>query len=90
MCAISMNSYDWDSSESGGKRPKPTPLPHLRLWLTDNLRRIPKLTVDGVDKREFLISLNERWFQQFLQSPGIQYTSSKLQQGKSQQEKVLY
>ena len=26
FCAISSNSYDWDSSESEGKRPKPTPL----------------------------------------------------------------
>ena len=25
MCAISINSYNWDSSESEGKRPKPTP-----------------------------------------------------------------
>ena len=33
MCAILINSYDWDSSESEGKRPKPTPLPHMRLWL---------------------------------------------------------
>ena len=32
MCAISINSYDWDSSESEGKRPKPTPFPHMRLW----------------------------------------------------------
>ena len=32
MCAISINSYDWDSSESEGKRPKATPLPHTRLW----------------------------------------------------------
>ena len=32
MSAISINSYDWDSSESEGKRPKPTPLPHMRLW----------------------------------------------------------
>ena len=31
MCAISINSYDWDSSESEGKRPKPTLLPHMRL-----------------------------------------------------------
>ena len=31
MCAISINSYDWDSSESEGKRPKLTPLPHMRL-----------------------------------------------------------
>ena len=29
MCTISINSYDWDSSESEGKRPKPTPLPHM-------------------------------------------------------------
>ena len=28
MCAISINLYDWDSSESEGKRPKPTPFPH--------------------------------------------------------------
>ena len=33
MCAISIISYNWDSSESEGKRPKPTPLPHMRLWL---------------------------------------------------------
>ena len=32
MCTISINSYDWDSSESEGKRSKPTPLPHMRLW----------------------------------------------------------
>ena len=25
MCAISINSYDWDSSESEGKRPMQTP-----------------------------------------------------------------
>ena len=31
ICAISLKSYDWDSSESEGKRPKPTPLPHMRL-----------------------------------------------------------
>ena len=24
MCPISVNSYDWDWSESEGKRPKPT------------------------------------------------------------------
>ena len=34
MCAISINSYNWDWSESEGKRPKATPLPHMRLWLT--------------------------------------------------------
>ena len=34
MCAISINSFDWDSSESEGKRPKPTPLPHMRLWFS--------------------------------------------------------
>ena len=33
ICAISSNSYDWDSSESGGKRSKPSPLPHMQLWL---------------------------------------------------------
>ena len=32
LCAILSNSYDWDSSESEGKRRKPTPLPHMRLW----------------------------------------------------------
>ena len=32
MCAISINFYGWDSSESEGNRPKPTPLPHMRLW----------------------------------------------------------
>ena len=32
MRAISIDSYEWDWSESGGKRPKPTPLPHVRLW----------------------------------------------------------
>ena len=32
LCAISSNSYDWDLSESEGKRLKPTPLPHMRLW----------------------------------------------------------
>ena len=30
MCAISIISYDWDSSESEGKRPKPTPLPTVK------------------------------------------------------------
>ena len=35
MCAISINMYDWDSSESEGNRPKTTPLPHMRrLWLS--------------------------------------------------------
>ena len=32
MCAISINSYNGDWSESEGKRPKPTPLLHMRLW----------------------------------------------------------
>ena len=31
MFAISSNSYDWDWSESEGKRPKSTPLAHMRL-----------------------------------------------------------
>ena len=31
LCAITSNSYAWESSESEGKRPKPTPLPHMRL-----------------------------------------------------------
>ena len=35
MYAISINSYDWDSSESKGKRPKPTPLQHMRLWFSN-------------------------------------------------------
>ena len=39
MCAISINSYNWDSSESEGKRPKPTPLPHMRL-LFNTARKI--------------------------------------------------
>ena len=30
--SISITLYDWDSSESEGKRAKPTPLPHMRLW----------------------------------------------------------
>ena len=29
--AISSESYDWDSSESEGKRPKPTPSRHMRI-----------------------------------------------------------
>ena len=33
MCAISIYSYDWDSGESEGKRPKPAPLQHMRLCL---------------------------------------------------------
>ena len=44
MCAISINSYDCDSSESKGKKPKPTPLPHMRLWsqfLTEFNRELP-------------------------------------------------
>ena len=28
----SSKSFDWDSSESEGKRPELTPLPHMRLW----------------------------------------------------------
>ena len=32
ICAISIYSYKWDWSELEGKRPMPTPLPHLRLW----------------------------------------------------------
>ena len=32
ICAMSSNSYDWDSSESEGNRSKPTPSPHMRLW----------------------------------------------------------
>ena len=32
MCAISINLYDWDLSESDGKRPELTPLPHMQLW----------------------------------------------------------
>ena len=32
MCATSINSYDWGLSESQGKRPKPTSLPHMQLW----------------------------------------------------------
>ena len=34
ICAISSNSHDWHSSESEGKRPEPTPLPHVRLWIS--------------------------------------------------------
>ena len=34
ICAISSKSYDRDSSESEGKRPEPTHLPHMRLWFT--------------------------------------------------------
>ena len=33
LCAISSNSYDWDSSESEGKRPKSTPLPLFLVLL---------------------------------------------------------
>ena len=33
MCAISMNSCGWDSSELEGKLPKPAPSPRKRLWL---------------------------------------------------------
>ena len=32
MCAFSINSYEWESRESEGKRPKTTPSPHMRLW----------------------------------------------------------
>ena len=32
MCAISINLYNWDWSESEGKRLKPTPLSHMRVW----------------------------------------------------------
>ena len=32
LCAISSNSCDCDLSELEGKRPKLTPLPHMRLW----------------------------------------------------------
>ena len=31
ICAIPSESYDWDPSESEGKRPNPTPLPHMRF-----------------------------------------------------------
>ena len=39
MCAISINSYDWDSRESEGNRPKSTPLPHERLKFMPLLQR---------------------------------------------------
>ena len=39
LCAISSNSYDWDSSESKGKIPKPFSLPHMRLLLIRFLRK---------------------------------------------------
>ena len=32
MCNF-IKSYDWDSSDSEGKSPNPTPLPHVRLWV---------------------------------------------------------
>ena len=41
--AISSNSYGWDSSESEGKRPKPTLLPHMQLWFSKYSNRQQKL-----------------------------------------------
>ena len=35
--AISSKPYYWDSSESEGKSPNPTPLPHMQLLLLDGL-----------------------------------------------------
>ena len=37
ICAISSKSYDWDSSESEGKRPNPTPVSHMWLWFKKHL-----------------------------------------------------
>ena len=50
MCAISINSYDWDSSESEGKRPKPTPLPQMRLWFKMQLVQIELFVCRFIDK----------------------------------------
>ena len=36
ICPNSSNSYNWDLSESKGKKPKPTPLPHMRLCNLDD------------------------------------------------------
>ena len=30
--AVLSKLYDWDSSESEGKSPNPTPVPHMRIW----------------------------------------------------------
>ena len=38
MFAISSKLYAWNSSESEGKSPNPTPLPHVRLWLSNVFR----------------------------------------------------
>ena len=35
ICAISSKWHEWDSSESEGKRPNPTPLPHMRLLFSE-------------------------------------------------------
>ena len=64
MCTISINSYDWDSSESEGKRPKPTPLPHMihtvkkddktkisRLKRKQNNKNVTSLISDKQDKK---------------------------------------
>ena len=40
MCARASKSYDWNPGESEGKRPKPIPLPHMRLWLNLGLIRL--------------------------------------------------
>ena len=35
ICALTSKSYERDSSELEEKRPKPTPLPHMRLWFKE-------------------------------------------------------
>ena len=50
MCAISKNSDDWDCSESEGKRPKPTPLPHMRLWCQGACKTSLQLRLEGKSK----------------------------------------
>ena len=54
MCAILINSYDWNSSESEGKRSKPTP---LRLWLLFCFQ----IDRDNIKKEQLLFYMRENW-----------------------------
>ena len=55
MCARASKSYDLDSSESEGNRPKPTLLPHMRLWFAFVLN----LFLDSLTRKQFLILISD-------------------------------
>ena len=68
MCARASNSYDWDSSESEGKRLEPTPLPHMRLWFFNHIRShilsvsCSKKVLSLSGQAELIIKIQERFF----------------------------